>query len=86
MPEEGVMSSEPVSSPPQPDGEIGFHNPVLTRSHEPPRAGHHSWLMIVPLVVVIVAGAAFWVYASGHPGGPIVNHAVGQTSDKPAWQ
>jgi hypothetical protein len=59
---------------------------VLTRTHEPARAGHHSWLMIVPLAVVIVAGAAFWVYVSGHPGGPIVNHAVAAASDKPAWQ
>jgi hypothetical protein len=42
--------------------------------------------MIVPLVVVIVAGAAFWVYASGHPSAPIVNHAVAAASDKPAWQ
>jgi hypothetical protein len=60
-----------------------LHNSVLTRSREP--VGH-NWLMIVPLVVVIVAGAAFWVYASGHPSGPIVNHAVAAASDKPAWQ
>jgi hypothetical protein len=80
------MSSEEVSPSSQPDGELSIHNSILTRTHEPRRAGHQSWLMIVPLVVVIVAGAAFWVYASGHPGGPIVNHAVGQTSDKPAWQ
>jgi hypothetical protein len=86
MPQEGVMSIEQVSPPPQPDGELSIHNPILTRSHEPPRAGHHSWLMIVPLVVVIVAGAAFWVYANGHPSGPLVNHAVAQASDKPAWQ
>ena len=85
MPEEGVMSTEEVSPSSQPGGE-GFHNSVLTRTHQPPRAGNHSWLMIVPLVVVIVAGAAFWVYASGHPGGPIVNHAVAAASDKPAWQ
>jgi hypothetical protein len=80
------MSSEQVSPPSQSDGELSFHNPVLTRSHEPARSGNHSWLMIVPLVVVIVAGAAFWVYVSGHPSGPIVNHAVAQASDKPAWQ
>jgi hypothetical protein len=43
-------------------------------------------MMIVPLAVVIVAGAAFWVYVSGHPSGPIVNHAVAVASDKPAWQ
>ena len=79
------MSSEQVSSSPQPVGE-GLHNSVLTRTHQPPRAGNHSWLMIVPLMVVIVAGAAFWVYASGHQGGPIVNHAVAAASDKPAWQ
>lgn len=80
------MSSEQASPSPQPDGEISYHNPVLTRSHEPPRSANHSWLMIVPLVVVLIAGAAFWVYASGHSSGPIVNHAVAQASDKPAWQ
>jgi len=76
------MSSEEVSVSPQPSVEGALHNPVLTRSREPA----HNWLMIVPLVVVIVAGAAFWVYASGHPSGPIVNHAVAAASDKPAWQ
>ena len=80
------MSSEPVSPSPQPDGEISFHNSVLTRSHEPARSGNHSWLMIVPLIVVLVAAVAFWVYASGHSTGPIVNHAVAAASDKPAWQ
>ena len=80
------MSSEPASPSPQPNGEPHFHNDVLTRSHEPPRSGNHSWLMIVPLVVVLIAGAAFWVYVSGHPTAPIVNHAVAAASDKPAWQ
>ncbi|HWF77667.1 MAG TPA: hypothetical protein VN694_10880 [Caulobacteraceae bacterium] len=80
------MSSEPASPSPQPDGEVSYHNSVLTRSHEPPRSGNHSWLMIIPLVVVIIAGAAFWVYVNGHPAGPIVNHAVAAASDKPAWQ
>ncbi len=80
------MSSDTASPSSQPNGEPGFHNPVLTRSHEPPRAGNHTWLMIVPLVVVVIAGAAFWVYVSGHPSGPIVNHAVAAASAKPAWQ
>ena len=80
------MSNEQVSPSPQSDGEISIHNPVLTRSREPARSGNHSWLMIVPLVVVLVAGAAFWVFVSGHPTAPIVNHAVAQASDKPAWQ
>jgi len=80
------MSSEPVSPPPQPDGEPAYHNSVLTRTHEPPRSGNHSWLMIVPLVVVLIAGTAFWVFVAGHPTGPIVNHAVAAASDKPAWQ
>jgi len=79
------MSSEQASPSPQPDVEAAFHNSVLTRTHEPARA-NHTWLMIVPLVVVVVAGAAFWVYVSGHPASPIVNHAVAQVSDKPAWQ
>ncbi len=80
------MSSEQVSPSAQPDGELSYHNSVLTRSHEPARSGSHNWLMIIPLVVVVLAGAAFWVYVSGHPAGPIVNHAVAQASDKPAWQ
>jgi hypothetical protein len=80
------MSIEQASPTPQPDGEVSYHNSVLTRSHEPARSGNHSWLMIIPLVVVVIAGAAFWVFASGHPSGPIVNHAVAQASDKPAWQ
>jgi hypothetical protein len=80
------MSSEQASPSTQPDEEPSYHNSVLTRSHEPPRSGNHSWLMIVPLVVVIIAGAAFWVYVNGHPAGPIVNHAVAAASDKPAWQ
>ena len=79
------MSSEPASPTPQPD-EVSYHNPVLTRSHEPPRSGNHSWLMIIPLVVVVIAGAAFWVYVNAHPSGPIINHAVAQASDKPSWQ
>ena len=80
------MSSDQASPPPGSDHETNFHNPVLTRSREPARSGSHPWLMIVPLVVVIVAGAAFWVYANGHPAGPVVNHAVAAASDKPAWQ
>ena len=79
------MSSQQVPPSSQPAVE-GLHNSVLTRTHQPPRAGNHSWLMIVPLIVVLVAGAGFWVYVSGHPGGPIVNHAVAAASDKPAWQ
>jgi hypothetical protein len=80
------MSSDEVSPPTQPDVDNAYHNSVLTRSHEPPRAANHHWLMIVPLVVVVIAGAAFWVYVNGHSSGPIVNHAVAQASDKPAWQ
>ena len=80
------MSSEQASPSPQPGGDPGYHNSVLTRSHEPPRSGNHSWLMVVPLVVVLIAAVGFWVYAKGHPGAPIVNPAVAQASDKPAWQ
>lgn len=80
------MSSEQASPSSQPDVEQAFHNSVLTRTHEPPRAGRHSWLMVVPLVVVVIAGAAFWVYVSGHPATPIVNHAVAQAPSTPSWQ
>lgn len=83
---EGVMSSEQVSPSSQPGGEPTYHNSVLTRSHEPARSGSHPWLMVVPLVVVIIAGGIFWAYVSGHPASPIVNHAVAQSSDRPAWQ
>jgi hypothetical protein len=80
------MSSEQLTPSPQPDVEAGLHNSVLTRTHEPARSGSHSWMMTIPLVVVLIAAGAFWVYASGHRGGPIVNHAVAQASDKPSWQ
>ena len=80
------MSSESVSPSPQPEGESAYHNSVLTRTHEPPRSGNHTWLTIVPLVVVLVAAVCFWMYVSGHPSGPIVNPAVAAASDKPAWQ
>jgi hypothetical protein len=80
------MSSDSVSPSPQPESEEAYHNTVLTRTHEPARSGNHSWLMIIPLVVVVVAGGAFWFYVNGHPSGPIVNHAVAAASDKPAWQ
>jgi len=64
------------SPPPRANDEPALHNSVLTRSHEPPRSGDHRWLMIVPLGVVLIAGAAFWAYVHGHPEGPVVNHAV----------
>lgn len=54
----------------------GLHNPVLTRTHEPPRSGNHSWIMLGALGVAIVAGAAFWWFDSTHPAGPLINHAV----------
>ena len=78
------MSSEQASPSSQPDVDPGFHNSVLTRTHEPARSGNHSWMMIVPLVVVLIAGAAFWVYASGHPG-QAVNHPVAQAANN-WWQ
>jgi len=71
------------SPPPQANDEPALHNSVLTRSHEPPRSGDHRWLMIVPLAVVLVAGAAFWAYVQTHPTGPIVNHAVANVQAAP---
>ena len=64
-----------MSDPPANDAG-GLHNPVLTRTHEPARSGNHSWIMLGGLAVAIIAGAAFWAYASSHPAGPLVNHAV----------
>lgn len=63
------------STPETPTGGA-LHNPVLTRSHEPPRSASHSWIMFGGLGVAIVAGVAFWAFAASHPAGPIVNHAV----------
>ncbi len=65
-----------VSVDPPANDADGFHNPVLTRTHEPARAGNHSWIMLGALAVAIVAGVAFWAYAASHPAGPVVNHAV----------
>ena len=64
------------SPPPRANDEPALHNSVLTRSHEPPRSGDHRWLMIVPLGVVIIAGAAFWAYVQTHPASPLVNRSV----------
>lgn len=72
------------SPPPRANDEPALHNSVLTRSHEPPRSGDHRWLMIVPLGVVLVAGAAFWAYVQTHPEGPLVNHAVLTSHTRPA--
>ncbi|HEY1752086.1 MAG TPA: hypothetical protein VGG29_12550 [Caulobacteraceae bacterium] len=70
--------SDPFRAPPGPQlaGETTLHNSVLIRSHEPAKAGSHSWIMLGGLAVVIVAGGAFWAYVQSHPEGPIVNHAV----------
>jgi hypothetical protein len=53
-----------------------FHNPVLTRTHEPARAHSSPWLVVIPVVLAVVAGVGAWVYVQTHPSGPIVNHAV----------
>ena len=52
-----------------------YHNPVLTRSHEPPRASH-PWVAIVPAIIAVVAGVAIWAYVGSQKPIPIVNHAV----------
>jgi len=65
-----------ASADPAAEGGVQFHNPVLTRSHEPARSGSHSWLMIIPLAVVLVAGLAFWLYVSSHPAAAWVNRSV----------
>jgi hypothetical protein len=81
--QEGIMAdpAAPPGSPPQAaHDEPFYHNPVLTRSHEPSRATGGPWLVVIPLAVVLIAGAAFWVYVQGHPGGPVVNHSVAAES------
>ena len=67
-------SLNPNSS--QPETGEALHNPVLTRAHEPPRAGNHAWIMLGGLGVAVVAGVAFWAFASSHPAHPLENHAV----------
>lgn len=84
------MSERNASLPTDPaltasSNEPALHNSVLTRTHEPPRSGNHSWIMVVPLVVAIIAGAGFWVFVQSHPSGPLVNHAVAAAPMKPAW-
>jgi len=70
------MSDSLKSTPPEPAAGGALHNPVLTRSHEPPRAGSHAWIMLGGLGVAVIAGAAFWFFAATHPAGPVENHAV----------
>jgi hypothetical protein len=59
------------SSEPHPE----YHNPVLTRSHEPPQA-NHAWVAIIPAIVAVVAGVAIWAYVGTQKTVPIVNHSV----------
>lgn len=69
-----------ADSHPPGSAEPGLHNSVLTRTHEPPRSGNHSWIMLGALGVAIVAGAGFWWFNQTHPAGPLVNHAVSGAS------
>jgi hypothetical protein len=79
------VNSDPLSdSQSAPSDAPMLHNSVLTRPHEPPRAGNHSWIMLGALGVALVAGAAFWVYDTTHPAGPLVNHAVAAAPATPA--
>ena len=74
-----------TDSHPTGSSDPGLHNPVLTRTHEPPRSGNHSWIMLGALGVAVVAGVAFWVFNATHPSGPLVNHSVAPASG-PAYQ
>jgi hypothetical protein len=83
---EGVVNPDPTlpTEPAAPDAPA-FHNPVLTRTHEPARSGNHSWIMLGALAVAVVAGAAFWYFDQTHPAGPLVNHAVAAVPATPAY-
>ena len=71
-----TLDPAPVDHPPE------YHNPVLTRSHEPARA-NHAWVAIIPAIIAIVAGVAIWTYVSTH-GGTVVNHAVAAAPTAPS--
>ena len=63
-----------------------YHNPVLTRSHEPARA-NHAWVAIIPAIIAVVAGAAIWAYVSTQKSPTIINHAVAAAPATPAgWR
>jgi hypothetical protein len=72
------MAANPTGSPPQAaHDEPIFHNPVLTRTHEPARAHSSPWMVVVPIILALAVGAGVWAYVQGHPAAPVVNHAVG---------
>jgi hypothetical protein len=82
-----VSNQDGTAAPnPTPGGhEPEYHNPVLTRTHEPARETH-PMLYMIPLVLVILALIAFWVWQKSHPPVPIVNHAVAAAPTTPAGQ
>jgi hypothetical protein len=55
------------------------HNSVLIRTREPSRETH-PWVAPTLLGVAVLAGAIIWGVMATHPGGPVVNHAVGASS------
>ena len=59
-----------------------YHNPVLTRSHEPARA-NHTWVAVIPAIIAVVAGVAIWAYVSTTKAPTIVTHSV--AAAPPLW-
>ena len=71
------MAADLSGSPPQAaHDEPKFHNPVLTRTHEPARAHSSPWLVAIPFLLAVIAGVGAWVYVETHPAPPVVNHSV----------
>jgi len=69
-------------SPPPTAHDPEYHNPVLTRTHEPARETH-PWLYTIPIVLVIVALIAFWFWERSHPPVAFVNHSVAAAPTTP---
>jgi hypothetical protein len=76
-----VTSPTPGSPTLAASDEPQFHNSVLIRSHETSRSSNHPWMVLAPLVLALIVGAAVLAYVKSHPGPPIVNHAVQQSTD-----
>jgi hypothetical protein len=75
-----VRSPAPGSPPPTASAEPAFHNSVLIRSHETGRSSNHAWMVAVPLVLALFVGVGVLYYVQTHPGPPVVNHAVEQST------
>ena len=77
--QEGAPAPEPAAPEHPPE----YHNPVLTRTHEP-RQETHPMLYAIPVVLVIIALIAYVVWQRSHPPVPIENHAVAAAPTSPS--